>query len=556
MSPRKKRQGKGGTGPRARPLDVDLAEIQAIIERTRVGPLSAEESAILEALMHTVAFVTAELQSKRTSIARLRALLFGAKTERTRDVLGRQAQPGAGGDTAAGAQAKARPKAPGHGRRRAAAYTGAETVAVPHPSLHPGDPCPGCPKGRIHPLPEPVRLVRIRGMAPLAATVYEKEHLRCNLCGEVFTAPSPPGVGEQKYDETATAMVALLKYGTGLPFHRIERLQAGLGIPLPASTQWELVRDGAEALAPAHEALVRQAAQGEVLYNDDTTAKILDLTPKQRAAAAADEQTDERTGVFTSGIVATGDGHPVALFCTGVQHAGENLADVLARREPERPRPIQMSDALSSNTCGDFDAIVARCTAHARRKYVEVAGAFPEECAYVLEQLAKVYQHDAEARRQGLSPSQRLEYHQEHSEPVMAALETWMQEQLDERRVEPNSGLGKAIAYMQNHWDGLTLFLREPGAPLDNNLCERALKKAILHRKNALFFKTQNGARVADLYMSFIHTCELNEVNPFDYLVALLQHHEALAQAPADWMPWSYRAALAALGADPDPPPP
>ncbi len=75
--------------------------------------------------------------------------------------------------------------------------------------------------------------------------------------------------------------------------------------------------------------------------------------------------------------------------------------------------------------------------------------------------------------------------------------------------MEPNSGLGKAISYMLRQWPALTLFLREPGAPLDNNLCERALKKAILHRKNSLFYKTLNGAEVGDLYMSLIHTCEL-----------------------------------------------
>ena len=82
------------------------------------------------------------------------------------------------------------------------------------------------------------------------------------------------------------------------------------------------------------------------------------------------------------------------------------------------------------------------------------------------------------------------------------------------------------------------------GAPLDNNLVERALKKAILHRKNLLFYKTLNGAEVGDLYMSLIHTCELNAVNPLDYLTELLRHTEELAVKPVDWMPWKYRATL------------
>ena len=122
----------------------------------------------------------------------------------------------------------------------------------------------------------------------------------------------------------------------------------------------------------------------------------------------------------------------------------------------------------------------------------------------------------------------------------MAELKTWMAAQIDEKKVEPNSGLGEAIAYMQNHWDPLTLFLREPGSPIDNNICERLLKKTILHRKNAYFFKTENGARVGDLYMSLIHTCELNGANPFDYLTELQKHAKELSLHPDRWMPWNY----------------
>jgi len=286
--------------------------------------------------MDTLAFVTAELETKQTSLDRLRRLLFGATTETTRTILGRGATPGAPGPEARpraeAGLSSAGPARPGHGRTGAAAYTGADTVTIAHPSLRRGDRCPGCPTGKIYPLAEPATLVRITGMAPLGATVYACERWRCNLCGEVFTAPAPEGVGAAKYDATATTMVGLLKYGCGLPFHRIETLQRGMGIPLPAATQWELVRDALPQLVPAWDELLRQAAQGEVVYNDDTTMKILALSAEQRRAAAADEATDARTGVFTSGIVATRDGHHVALFFTGRQHAGENLADVLAQR--------------------------------------------------------------------------------------------------------------------------------------------------------------------------------------------------------------------------------
>jgi len=185
---------------------------------------------------------------------------------------------------------------------------------------------------------------------------------------------------------------------------------------------------------------------------------------------------------------------------------------------------------------------------------VDVAEDFPAECRFVLEALRDVYKNDAAARKQEMSPEQRLSFHQTESGPLMAGLEKWMRQQFDEHRVEPNSGLGEAIGYMQKHWSKLTLFLCEPGAPLDNNICERALKKAILHRKNALFYRTLNGAHVGDVFMSLIHTAELNDAEPFSYLVALLRHGDELGKAPADWMPWNYRQTLARLDGSADSP--
>ena len=129
----------------------------------------------------------------------------------------------------------------------------------------------------------------------------------------------------------------------------------------------------------------------------------------------------------------------------------------------------------------------------------------------------------------------------------MTNLHEWMEAQFAERKTEPNSGLGKAITYLLNHWKKLTLFLKHPGVPIDNNIVERALKKAILNHKNALFYKTLNGARVGDLFMSLIHTCELNGLNPFKYLTELLHHAGELNQKPSAWMPWNYRDSLSSF---------
>jgi len=528
-------------------LDVDQAALAAIVERAKSAPLSAEDCATLQGLFATLAFLQQALKEKGMSVQRLQQMLFGSKSEATAKVVGKTEVK----DEKAEKKEDGEEKKKGHGRNGVAAYSGAEKVKVPHPTLTAGQPCAGCLTGKVYSLEEPAKLVRITGCAPLNATVYECDRLRCNLCGEVFTAPSPEGVGEKKYDETAASITGLFKYGGGVPFNRIEKLQGGMGIPLPAATQWELVRDAAGLLKPAWEELANQAAQGDVMYNDDTTMKVLDLTKEQLRAAAADE-SEERTGIFTTGIVSQKHGGPViALFFTGRQHAGENLADVLAKRAVDLSAPIQMCDALAANTAGDFQTILANCISHSRRQFVDVAEHFPDECRYVLETLGAVYVNDALARQSNMTPEERLALHQEKSRPLMTALETWAATQLKEHKVEPNSGLGKAIAYMMKHWKKLTLFLSEPGAPLDNNICERVLKKAILHRKNSLFYKTQNGARVGDIFMSLIHTTELCHGNPFEYLVALLRNHEEVADSPADWMPWNYLETLSLPGAAP-----
>lgn len=549
MSRRRSRRG----GPHPPQREVRLGELKAIVERTKMGPLSAEEHATLSAAVDTLVFLTQELDAKGTTLDRLRRMLFGASTEKTRNVVG--GAKGTGGaaagrpdGTTSGASAPAgepKPKAPGHGRNGAAAYVGADVVKVAHASLKVGDPCPACHEGKVYPMAEPAVLLRVTAMAPLRATRYDLDRLRCNGCLDVFTAETPEGVGPDKYDETAAGMIGLLRYGTGLPFNRIARLEKGFGIPLPPPTQWEVVARAAALMAPAHEELIRQAAQGNLLHNDDTKMKVLELMAKSRREAdEADESDDKppgkRTGIFTSGIVSMVDGRPISLFFTGRQHAGENLRDVLQRRAAELPPPIQMCDALAANTAGELGTIVANCVAHARRGFVDVADDFPDECRHVLEEIGKVYRNDALAREQNMSDDERLRFHKEHSHTVMNGLKKWMEAQLDEHKVEPNSGLGDAIAYMLKHWSKLTLFLEKPGAPLDNTICERALKKAICHRKNSLFYKTLNGAHVGDVFMSLIHTAELHGVNPFDYLVALQRHHEEVAAHPADWMPWNY----------------
>ena len=547
-------------------MDVNPQRLKDVADRAKAS-LDAEDAELIERVFESYEYVAGLIQEKSMSIGRLQKMLFGAKTEKTAAVVG-DASPTAAespsGETAKHADDETKsdeadadgarnnngkPPPKGHGRNGAAAYQGAERIAVPHAFLHMGDVCPECGKGTLYQKPPSV-IVRITGQAPLGAKRYELERLRCGLCGEVFTAELPPDAGSKKYDAKAGAMIGLLKYGSGLPFNRLEGLQGNLEIPLPASTQWDVVHSFSILLKPVFDEFLRQAAAGEVLYHDDTTVKILALMGERRGEPTCGPAEDpDRSGLYTSGVVSTRDGHRIALFFSSQKHAGENLADVLKRRSAELDTPIQMCDALSRNMPKELETIVANCLAHARRQFVELHDLFPEECRFVLEAFKVVYQNDATARQKEMSVEERLAFHQSQSQPAMMDLKDWLSRQFDEKHVEPNSALGTAINYLLKHWEKLTRFLHIAGAPLDNNLCERALKKAIIHRKNSLFFKTQNGARVGDLYMSLIHTCELNQANPFEYLTELLSHPDEVKAHPERFLPWNYRQTLAELSA-------
>ena len=260
-----------------RRVDVNLDGLDRVLDGARQAPLSEDDYEKLKDALHALAAM----------------LVRPRNTEKTSAVLEKLE----GSETDAGTESETNASpSPGHGRNGAAAFCSSRKIAIAHPQLKHGDRCPECEKGNVYGQKDPKVLVRIVGQAPLAATVYSLERLRCGACGQMFTAPEPEGVGPEKYDETAAAMIAQLKYGSG---------------------------EAAELVKPARDELIRQAAPGEVLHNDDTSMRVLRL---------AREPSDERTGVFISGMVSTGQGWKIALYFTGRQHAGENLADVLQQR--------------------------------------------------------------------------------------------------------------------------------------------------------------------------------------------------------------------------------
>ena len=552
-------------------IEVNAQQIEELLDRAASNTLGGEDTELMRQIFESYVHFFEIVGNKNTTIARLRKLLFGSSSEKTDKIVGDDddgngdeppagnrdngsqddSDDNSGGDSSDGEGNRTPdddPPPPGHGRYGADDYPGAHQVHVSHPELSPGDHCPKCTAGTVY-KHKPMVFVRFVGQAPFHATVYHLQRLRCNLCDAIFTAPAPEDMGDTKYNHTVASMIGLLKYGSGLPFNRSQRLQRNCKIPLAASTQWQIVYAAALLMVAAYEQLIRQAAQGDVVYNDDTAVKILELMGDRakKSPPPEDEHDPDRTGLFTSGVVATCAGHRMALFFSGRQHAGENLAEVLKHRAQELDAPIHMCDGLSRNLPKELETILANCLAHGRRNFVDLYDRFPDHCRFVIKSLKLVYRNDQVIRDKGMSADERLAYHQTHSRPAMDNLKEWLLRQFDEKLVEPNSAMGEAINYLLKRWESLTLFLRKAGAPLDNNICERALKKAILHRKNSLFYKTRKGARVGDIYMSLIYTCELNGINAFDYLNQLQLHASDVAERPERWIPWNYSDNIAAL---------
>lgn len=533
-------------------IELRQDQVDGLIEKIEGSNLSEADRKLLVDLIYALRWMNQSLEEKSLSIRRLQKI-FGIQTEKASHMLetiekelDKTAEPTSqtiGSSKRDAASTEAQELASGHGRLSAEVYLSAKKIHYPHQTLKAGMRCPGCERGNLCSLPSG-KLLRITAMPPLQATVHQPERLRCASCGEIYTADVPKEVGPEKYDESACAMVALFRYGYGFPLNRLAHFQNGLGMPLPVGTQWELITQVAKVVRFIFERLIRMAAQGQLFHNDDTSIKILSLMKKQEEAG---KEERERTGMFTTGIVAVAHDRRIMLFFSGRNHSGENLELLLAQRDKRHDIPLQMCDALSRNVPSSVQTCVANCLTHGRRKFYEVYSAFPEQVKFVIGTLRGVYRNEAMAKKQNMSSEERLQFHKENSAPLMEQLNGWMDDQMDNKKVEPNSSLGKAIQYMKNHWPKLTCFLRVPGAPLTNDECERLLKTAIRHRRNSLFYKNETGAEVGDILMSVIQTAIQAGVNPFDYLTALQKHQAAVAKNPEQWLPWNYEETLKSL---------
>jgi transposase len=553
-------------------LTLSAEDGEALIARVHLSSLPRADAETVEWVIRMYFYVVFALQEAKLSVKRLRTLLFGksptpspapeassassqgdgdgtnasAVLEADADgagATGHQAPPGASprpeGGTPKGGHR------PGTGRLGADAYAGATRVECRHEELAVGQRCPVCGQGTLYQLPAGVE-IRLDGHALLSAIRYEVAKLRCSACGEIFTAGLPAGVGGEKYSAQARAVLAVSRYYLGVPGYRLQGYQAMLGVPVPDATQWDQIEVVGDCAYKVFEQLEKTAAQGELMFHDDTAVRILALLKDNRARLAAAQAQGgaaptERTGMHTTALAVQVGEHTAILYYASRRHAGENLQGLLDKREAGLDKPLVMSDALASNAVANESLLIrCHCLAHGRRKFSELAEVFPHECQVVLEVIRQVFEHDAQASQEQLSPSERLAYHQRLSGPLMEGLHTWLHKQVDDRLVEPNSSLGKAIAYLQGHWDTLTQFLQREGAPLDNNLAERALKLFIRQRNNSLFFATEHSAYIASVLTSLIATCLYARVNAVEYLVALQEHRSEVFADPAAWLPWAY----------------
>jgi hypothetical protein len=311
-------------------------------------------------------------------------------------------------------------------------------------------------------------------------------------------------------------------------------------MPLPSSTQWDLMAAHEPMLKALHDALCCDAANGLALCYDDTSVKILNEIKAKKTAQAGEKK---QHNCFTTGLVSIHEDHRTYLYMTDNRVAGQFIGEVLTLRNPELDLPVVMCDALSANIpqkISDDLYVLCYCLTHARRQFYELPDGYDDLADEVIRLIGNMY--DNETQTKDLSANERLAYHQKHSRPIMAKLKTYLDTQRDQ--FEPNGIAGKAIAYMLKRWGQLSGFTEHAHAPLDTNIVEQALKLVIQTRKSSLFYKSLNSAAFASYVQSALYSAAQNDINPCQYMQALLENESQVMSEPTAWFPWSYEQTL------------
>lgn len=464
------------------------------------------------------------------------------------------------GPAAEGMGGKGKKKVKGHGRNGSGAYANAKRFVYALTASILGALCAACKVGRLTRYREKV-VVRVVGQPLFGAEVHRFEQARCRNCGRIVRADVPAhvleglGTSYVVYDWSACAFLIVMHYFACVPMKRLESLHRGWGLPLADANQWNLIDQTDDYLAPLYRALECLGVQRATrLKLDDTGSEVLSLRQAIRAELSALEligasTKDVRKGINTTSVFLETDEWTVNLFFTGRHHAGE-LVDRLLTRRPQPPpgeaRLVKVTDGASKN----FDhqqsdkLLESTCHAHAFLKWRAVKDTHPEEYALAGEVYKGVFDNDDKAKARKLSPDDRMNFHREHSRPLMLKLKAMCEEKVKRKLVEPNSALWDPIHFIINQWPRLTKFYEVPGVPLDTNLVEQSLIIPVRYLAASFAYKTETGAEVGDRMMSLVATARANGVEPVAYLAHCLRHHEELAQRPEDFLPWVYRERL------------
>jgi transposase len=518
---------------------------------------SGDEREILLDALDIYEDFNAVMREKNISMDNLKDVAFGSGTEKISmlfddiiDVTPPEAtednednatdKPRTGGERAKRRNGK------GHGRRNLKLHAHVETVPCPH-SIKAGESCPACKSGKVHPFRTASKTC-VSAVNLFVVQVFELESLRCGSCSAVTTAEEPKALQEcyGKYHPSAIATLAVLRYAFGFPSYRLRDFTALQGVEISDPTQFRLFEFAANAAGPIVRLLANYVANSKLLFRDDSPMRIIDLKKeiieKKRDAIRKGESTEDiRTAITTTAVHArTYIGHDITLYATGTQHAGEVFDEIMHARVISE-KILAMADAASLNRDHSHadKTIELACKTHARRNFYKLRNYHKKDVADVLELFAHIYKVDGEAKDKGLSPEARLEYHKENSMAAMHML--FVLSRVKRLEHEENSKIYAAYQYLENHWSRLTAFLWYPGAELENSEAERAIKWAIRHRNNSLFYKTEYGAMIGDILMSLIRTARNCGIDPIKYLQDVIVHAADVKERTEQWLPWNWR---------------
>ena len=273
------------------------------------------------------------------------------------------------------------------------------------------------------------------------------------------------------------------------------------------------------------------------MQTDDTGIKILEIMHTNKNLPEKEQRACHTTVMcfkHTEG--------KIILYQSANRYCKENWQSILAERESSKKMLI-VSDASSCSVPNGKDleqAIPAGCLGnHGRRKFADLKDNYPEQCGYFLNLINKIYKNENNCKN--LTPEERLEYHQNHSQPLVDLIYQKIDELFNNKIIEPNSDLGKAMNYWLNHKQELTTFLKVPDCPIDNNWAEFELRIIALYRKVSMFFKNLDTAAINSDMFSLIATCTANNINSFEYLNWIQKSWKDVQANPDKYLPWNFK---------------